>query len=43
MSLFEMIGDVVGQLHDMKQLSKLQDDLTMRSRSWKVPGHARRI
>ncbi len=27
MSLFGMIGDVVGQLHDMKELSKIQDEL----------------
>ena len=27
MSLFGMIGDVIGQLHDMKELSKLQDKL----------------
>ena len=27
MSVFGMIGDVIGQLHDMKQLAKIQDDL----------------
>ncbi len=27
MSLFAMIGDVVGQLHDMKQLAKHQDEI----------------